>query len=348
MADQRNPRHAHSTPSRKSVGRTAFSTYSSRLRTTKEMNKRAEIPTEPSHRPADSGAWPREEESLSWPAMMKDGRPWPRISIVTLSYNQTEFIEDAIQSVLFQRYPNLEYIIVDGGSSDGSEEVIRRYEDKLAYWSSEPDRGPAAALNKGFQLATGEIFGFLNADDLYLPGSFRKIANRFSTHPSTDVLYGNGLMTDESGRLRMPIFSDLWDLWRMAYGTSVIVQPATFFRKEAFLKTKGFSEELSSCWDAGLWADLAISGATFDLSKDFFGVFRLHNGSITGSGRMRQQSSRDMKVIFEKIMRRRRRVSDRALSLLLRLHKFTRHPRRTLGYKLFLHSIRKGKVTASS
>lgn len=285
---------------------------------------------------------------MSWPAMMPDGRPWPRISIVTLSYNQGAFIEEAIRSVLLQKYPNLEYIIIDGGSTDGSVEVIRTYEDQLAYWSSEPDRGPAAALNKGFQLATGEIFGFLNADDLYLPGCFRKIANRFSTHPSTDVLYGNGLMTDESGRLRMQIFSDLWDLWRMAYGTSVIVQPATFFKKEAFLKTNGFSEELSSCWDAGLWADLALSGATFDHSKDFFGVFRLHNTSITGSGRMRQQSTRDMDAIFKKIMRRRRRVSDRVLSLLIRLHKFSRHPRRTLGYKVFLHSVRKDNSKSSA
>jgi glycosyltransferase involved in cell wall biosynthesis len=312
------------------------------------MNKRDEIPTEPSPRPSGSSGWPWKEESLSWPAMMPDGRPWPRISIVTLSYNQGAFIEEAIRSVLLQKYPNLEYIIIDGGSTDGSVEVIRTYEDQLAYWSSEPDRGPAAALNKGFQLATGEIFGFLNADDLYLPGCFRKIANRFSTHPSTDVLYGNGLMTDESGRLRMQIFSDLWDLWRMAYGTSVIVQPATFFKKEAFLKTNGFSEELSSCWDAGLWADLALSGATFDHSKDFFGVFRLHNTSITGSGRMRQQSTRDMDAIFKKIMRRRRRVSDRVLSLLIRLHKFSRHPRRTLGYKVFLHSVRKDNSKSSA
>jgi glycosyltransferase involved in cell wall biosynthesis len=341
MADKRNRRQAPRAPGRTRDSRPPISNHSSRLfvqSTPGEMNKPADVPTGSSPRP----------EGESWPAMMKDGRPWPRISIVTLSYNQGEFIEDAIRSVLLQGYPNLEYIIVDGGSSDGSEEIIRRYEDKLAYWSSEPDGGPAAALNKGFQLATGEIFGFLNADDLYLPGSFRKIANRFSNHPSTDVLYGNGLMTDESGRLRMPIFSDLWDLWRMAYGACVIVQPATFFRKEAFLETNGFNEELSSFWDAGLWADLALSGATFSHAKDFLGVFRLHNGSITGSGRMRQQSSRNMNAIFEKIMRRRKRVSDRALSLLLRLHKFSRHPRRTLGYKVFLNSVRKDNFKSSS
>ena len=279
---------------------------------------------------------------MSWPDEMPDGRPWPRISIVTLSYDQGAFIEEAIRSVVLQKYPNLEYIIIDGGSTDGSVEVIRGYEDALTYWCSEPDSGPAAALNKGFRLATGDIFSFLNADDLYLPGSFRRIASRFATHPKTDVLYGNGLMTDESGRLRMPIFSDLWDLWRMAYGISVIVQPATFFRKEAFLKTGGFNEELSSYWDAGLWTDLALSGATFDHSKDFLGVFRLHNCSITGSGRMRQQSTRNMDAIFKKIMGRRKRLSDRVLSLLLRLHKASRHPRRTLGYKVFLNSVRNG------
>ena len=304
------------------------------------MNKRAETPIEPLQRPPVSSGWPW-EESLSWTAVVPAGRPWPRISIVTLSYNQGRFIEDAIRSVLLQGYPNLEYIIIDGGSTDDSVEVIRKYEDKLAYWSSEPDRGPAAALNKGFQVATGEIFGFLNADDLYLTGSLHTIANLFGIHSSVDVLYGDGYMTDESGRLREPIYSDRWNLWRMAYGSCVLVQPATFFRKQAFLKTNGFGEEFSSTWDAGLWADLALSGAVFHHARESLGIFRLHSDSITGSGRLSQHFPRDMETIFQKIMRRRRRLSDHALGFLLRLLKFSGHPHRTLGYKLFLHSIGK-------
>ena len=291
--------------------------------------------------PPGKAQWPWVDESLSLRQIHPNGRPWPRISIVTLSYNQGEFIEEAIRSVLLQRYPNLEYIVIDGGSTDGSVEIIKRYEHELAYWSSKPDGSPAAGLNKGFQHATGEILGFLNSDDFYLPGSLHKVGVFFRTHSAVDVLYGDGYMTEESGRMREPIFSDIWNLWRMAYGTSVIVQPATFFRRKAFQKTNGLSEELSSCWDAGLWADLALSGATFDYANDFLGVFRLHSESITGSGRLGHHSSRDENAIFNKIMGRRKRPSDHVLGFLLRLLKFMGHPHRTLIYRLFLHSVRK-------
>lgn len=290
--------------------------------------------------PAGKAHWPWTEEAHAFNVTHTNGKPWPRISIVTLSYNQGEFIEEALRSVLLQGYPNLEYIVIDGGSTDGSVEVIKKYEQQLSYWSSERDGSPAAGLNNGFQRATGDVFGFLNADDLYLPGSLHRVGNFFRTHAEDDVLYGDGYMTEESGRMREPIFSDLWNLWRMAYGTSVIVQPATFFRKQAFLKTNGFNEELSVCWDAGLWVDLALSGATFHHARSFLGVFRLHSDSITGSGRLSRGSSRDMNAIFTKILGRKKRASDRGLELLLRLIKFSTHPHRTLIHKLFLHSIR--------
>jgi hypothetical protein len=155
-----------------------------------------------------------------------------------------------------------------------------------------------------------------------------------------DILCGDGYMTDVTGQTRKPIFSDPWSLWRLAYGACVLVQPATFFRKNAFRKTKGFNEKNVTCWDAGLWADLALSGARFHHHKDFFGVFRLHADSISVSGRPRRQFRRDSDLYFQRIMRRQRRASDYALELLLRLLKFSSHPHRTLGYKLFLHSIR--------
>jgi glycosyltransferase involved in cell wall biosynthesis len=166
--------------------------------------------------PAGKTSWPGDEERFLWPTTMSDGRPWPRISIVTLSYNQAKFIEQAIRSVLHQGYPNLEYIVIDGGSTDVSVDIIEKYADCLAYWCSERDAGPAAGLNKGFQHATGEIFGFLNADDFYLPGSLHRIANLFRTHSSADVLCGDGYMTDVLGQARKPIYSDAWSLWRLA------------------------------------------------------------------------------------------------------------------------------------
>jgi glycosyltransferase involved in cell wall biosynthesis len=265
---------------------------------------------------------------------------WPRVTIVTLSYNQGRFLEGAICSVLLQGYPNLEYIVVDGGSTDGSVEIVRKYAKELAYWSSEPDRGPAAGLNKGFGRATGEILGFLNADDLYLPGSLFKVADLFRIHRSADVIYGDGYMTEATGQRRKQIFSDRWNLRRLAYGTCAVVQPAAFFRRRAFLRTNGISEEYSVTWDTGLWVDLALSGATFHHAKEPLAVFRLHRGSITGSGRLKREFTRDMDVVFRKIMGRRRRARDRALGLFLRFLNAVRHPRRVLGYKLFLRSVR--------
>jgi len=115
----------------------------------------------------------------------------PRVSIITPSYNQARFLEETIQSVISQDYPNIEYIIVDGGSFDNSIEIIRRYESKISYWVSERDRGQADAINKGFAMATGEYIGWLNSDDCLLPGSIRKIVDAFILNPDVEFIYGN-------------------------------------------------------------------------------------------------------------------------------------------------------------
>lgn len=124
--------------------------------------------------------WMWDKESPQLPDTMPDGYPFPRITIVTPSYNQGPFIEATIRSVLLQGYPNLEYIIIDGGSDDNSVEIIRKYEPWLAYWVSEEDRGQANAINKGFSRATGSIYAYLNSDDLYEPGALQACALAFS------------------------------------------------------------------------------------------------------------------------------------------------------------------------
>ena len=116
---------------------------------------------------------------------------FPKISIVTPSYNQAEFLERTILSVLNQDYPNLEYIIIDGGSTDGSVEIIKKYEKYLAYWVSEKDKGQSDAINKGFQKSTGDILAWLNSDDTYLSGTLFKVVKAFQENPNADLIFGN-------------------------------------------------------------------------------------------------------------------------------------------------------------
>ena len=124
-----------------------------------------------------------------------------RVSIVTISYNQAEFLEKAIRSVIEQDYDDIEYIIVDPGSTDGSRDIIERYRSKIAKVIFEPDDGPADGLNKGFAHATGNLCGYLNADDAYLPGSISRVVAAFRCMPEADVICGHGYMVDAEGRV---------------------------------------------------------------------------------------------------------------------------------------------------
>ena len=125
---------------------------------------------------------------------------YPKISIVSPSFNKREFIERCILSVLNQNYPNLEYIIIDGGSTDGSVEIIKKYEKYLTFWVSEPNNGQVNAINKGLHKTTGEITAWLNSDDFYYPGVFVKAAKEFLKNPNIDLLYGDSVLVSEKGK----------------------------------------------------------------------------------------------------------------------------------------------------
>ncbi len=134
--------------------------------------------------------WPWDHDSTRLPASMPDGRPWPRISVITPSYNQGEYIEETIRSVLLQGYPNYEYLVIDGGSTDGSQDIIAKYDQWLAYCVSEPDRGQADAINKGLALITGGIWNWLNSDDVLCPGAFQAIGSAHTENPKA-LIVGN-------------------------------------------------------------------------------------------------------------------------------------------------------------
>ena len=156
----------------------------------------------------------------------------PRISVVTPSLNQAAFIELTIRSVLDQNYPALDYIVVDGGSTDGTQAILQKYGERLR-WLSEKDRGQTDAINKGMRMADGELLAYLNADDVYLPGTFDTVARYFEAHPQVDWVYGDCRLIDEMGRSIGRLKAPRFNLNRMILRGEYIPQPAAFWRRTA-------------------------------------------------------------------------------------------------------------------
>ena len=208
-------------------------------------------------------------------------KTWPKISVVTPSYNQAEFLERTILSVLSQNYPNLEHIIIDGGSTDGSVEIIERYEQHLAYWVSEPDGGQSNAINKGFARSMGEILAWLNSDDTYEPGALLAVGRRFSEEPSLDVLYGDAQFIDSEDDVIQPIKGVPFNARAFAYGGINIHQASTFWRRDLFFRVGTLNEDLYLAMDYDLWFRFVKNGASFAYLPAMLANFREHPGSKT-------------------------------------------------------------------
>jgi glycosyltransferase involved in cell wall biosynthesis len=184
----------------------------------------------------------------------------PRISVVTPSFNQGRFLEQCIASVLEQDYSDLEYIVIDGGSSDESVEVLRRHERHFAFWVSEPDNGQSDALNKGFRRATGDLAVWLNADDFFLPGAFAAVAAAYQQNPQASFYFGDGWRADETGRLVSRMFPEGRVCWKpdaLRYGLDYILQPATFISLRRLVEIDYIDAGLHYGMDWDLWLRLA-------------------------------------------------------------------------------------------
>ncbi|PWR76195.1 glycosyltransferase family 2 protein [Methanospirillum stamsii] len=181
----------------------------------------------------------------------------PLVSIITPSYNQGRFIRQTIESVLNQKYPNIEYIIIDGGSSDNTLEIIKEYESKIK-WISEKDNGQSDAINKGFSMANGEIIAWLNSDDIYLEDAIQKAVDFFTVYPDYGLVYGEGYLIDENGNNhgRFPCTQE-FDEWTLVHKSDYIMQPTTFFKKEAFFRVGKLDTNLHWCMDWDLWIKLS-------------------------------------------------------------------------------------------
>jgi glycosyltransferase involved in cell wall biosynthesis len=208
----------------------------------------------------------------------------PLVSIITPSYNQGQFLEATLCSVLEQDYPHLEYIVIDGGSSDDSRQIIERYAPRLACWESQPDRGQAHAINKGLKHAKGDILGWLNSDDVLLPGVASKVAQLFAQNPQVDVIYGRLGRIDASGRL---IPTPLLPKDRVEFGLDgllgecVVNQPGSFWRRAVMERVGLLDEQLRYSLDYDYWIRMALAGARFMRLDDILASFRLSSGSKT-------------------------------------------------------------------
>jgi glycosyltransferase involved in cell wall biosynthesis len=249
-----------------------------------------------------------------------------KITLVTISFNQAQYLESTICSVLEQGYHDLEYIVVDAGSTDGSREIIERYRDRIAQIIFEPDEGPADGLNKGFARATGEIYAYLNSDDLLLPGALAAVARAFAEDPNCDLIYGHGLAIDSKGVVLKPIRSDRFNLRRAAYGNSIIIQQAAFWKKRPFHEVSGFNKLNKLSWDGELWIDLALVGKRFKRKNAYWGAFRIHEQSITRNFHDSEKYHLEQRRLLEKALGRPFQYWDKLGYLETRMEKWLVDP----------------------
>jgi len=269
--------------------------------------------------PAGKTGWPWTEESPQLPDIMSDpsttlrtpGSPWPRVSIVTPSYNQGRFIEEAIRSVLLQGYPDLEYIIIDGCSTDGSVDIIRKYEPWLAYWVSEPDRGQSHAINKGLEKSTGQLFNWHNSDDVLTPNSLATTVTAIVNHPEASYVYGYVMFIDSQSSVLLHsdnhpllrgksgfILPTTWSVANLKGGR----QPGCLMDRALVARLGGVDENLYYAMDVDLTLRLALIRPSFYIHYPVV-YFRVHPRSKSCS--KYAERAEDRLYIARKLFQRR-------------------------------------------
>lgn len=199
----------------------------------------------------------------------------PKVTIVTPSYNQAHFLEETMRSVLEQDYPNIEYIVIDGGSTDGSAEIIQKYESQLAYWQSQKDKGQTDAINQGFARASGEILAWLNSDDILLPGAVTAAVRQLQAHPQVGMVYGDCLWINADGKKIGYFPAAQTDLKKLRRGYVHIPQQASFFRADLWKKVGPLDDSFYFAMDYDLWTRLAAEAPLLYV-PELWAAFRLH------------------------------------------------------------------------
>lgn len=247
----------------------------------------------------------------------------PKITVVTPSFQQGDFIEETLVSVLSQGYPNLEYFVIDGGSTDRTVEVLRRYSSQLTHWVSEPDRGQTHALIKGFDLATGEILCWLNSDDLLEPGTLGFVGEHFQQNHETRFLYGDAVWVDRSNGYIRPKKEHAFNRFIWLYDHNFFPQPSCFWRRELYTEVGGLDEHFQLAMDGDLFIRFADRTRPIHV-KQAFSRMRLYPEQK--NQRFREQSDREdeeirLRTVGEESRAglRAKRVAAKALRVSLKL-----------------------------
>ena len=207
----------------------------------------------------------------------------PLISIITATFNRADFLEKNILSIKNQDYKNIEHIVVDGGSTDNTIEILNKYRDIYNLrWVSEKDKGCTNAINKGFKMATGDVICWLDSDDYYLPGTLSKIVKIFQEKPDIDVVFGDILIGDSSGKIVNYVRHTKFDPEILIYEKRQDISPqAAFWKKAVQAKIDSMNERYTRCADYDFFIRMGMSGAKFYHLRDFLGVYRWHPGQFT-------------------------------------------------------------------
>lgn len=240
--------------------------------------------------------WPLSSPAIVAPSELPPGSSWPKITIVTPSFNQGAYLEKTIRSVLLQGYPNLEYLIIDGGSSDQSVDVIKKYAPWIDFWVSEKDQGQSHAINKGLDKSSGELMGWLNSDDYYLPGALFKMAMAYLEDPSVGGIYGLGRLIDETELIEyttslVPVTKESLCAW--CFGND-FMQPSCLFTRKAWQEVGPIDESLNFALDVEYWIRI-VEKFHFKAINDVLSVTLSHPLAKTTS--MRDRSHGELAVV---------------------------------------------------